>query len=132
MFQSVFDLIPIFFFLMFAVMFGVIIFTVVKTARERRGNDGASLRRLEARVASKRSRVGRFVQSADGDKVSARGPLARSVYHVTFLVQDGGKLELQVSESDYGKLTEGVRGTLSVQGTRYLDFVPDIEEENVL
>ena len=123
MLHSVFDLIPIFFFLMFAVMIGVILLTVVKTARERKGNDSASLRKLEARVASKRSRVGGLFRSADGDRASACGSLARSIYYVTFQLQDGGELELQVSESDYGKLKEGERGVLSAQGTRYVDFV---------
>ena len=45
-----------------------------------------------------------------------------SRYYVTFQVESGDRMELQMSGQDYGMLVEGDRGRLTFQGTRYLDF----------
>lgn len=43
-------------------------------------------------------------------------------YYVTFQVESGDRMELQVNGSEYGMLVEGDHGKLSFQGTRYLGF----------
>lgn len=43
-------------------------------------------------------------------------------YYVTFEVESGDRMEFSVSGREYGVLTEGDRGQLSFQGTRYLGF----------
>ncbi len=43
-------------------------------------------------------------------------------YYVSFEVESGDRMELQVSRSEYGMLTVGERGKVSFQGTRYLGF----------
>ena len=41
---------------------------------------------------------------------------------VTFQVESGDRIELQVKGNEYGMLVEGDYGKLSFQGTRYLGF----------
>lgn len=41
---------------------------------------------------------------------------------MTFQVESGDRMELQVKGTDYGMLAEGDRGKLHFQGTRYLGF----------
>lgn len=45
-----------------------------------------------------------------------------TTYYVTFQVESGDRMELEVDGSDYGMLVEGDIGKLSFQGTRYLGF----------
>ena len=44
------------------------------------------------------------------------------VYYITFFTEKGHRLELPVSEQEYGLLPEGADGTLTYQGTRFLAF----------
>ena len=43
-------------------------------------------------------------------------------YYVTFQVESGDRMELQVSGREYGMLAEGNIGKLTFQRTRYLSF----------
>lgn len=43
--------------------------------------------------------------------------------YVTFQVESGDRMELNVSGTEYGMLIEGDYGELTFQGTRYLGFV---------
>ena len=43
-------------------------------------------------------------------------------YFVTFQVNSGDRMELQLSGSEYGMLIEGDQGQLTFQGTRFLSF----------
>ena len=43
-------------------------------------------------------------------------------YYVTFEVESGDRIELEVNGLEYGMLVEGDCGKLSFQGTRYLGF----------
>ena len=46
-----------------------------------------------------------------------------TTYFVTFEFESGDRLEFHVSGKEYGILAEGDIGTLTFQGTRYLDFI---------
>ena len=43
-------------------------------------------------------------------------------YFVTFELENGGRVELGVKDSEYGMLAEGDQGLLTYQGTRYIGF----------
>ncbi len=43
-------------------------------------------------------------------------------YFVTFEVESGDRMELQVEDFKYGMLVENDIGKLTFQGTRYVDF----------
>lgn len=45
-----------------------------------------------------------------------------TTHYVTFEVASGDRMEMRVPGREYGLLTEGGRGQLSFQGTRYLSF----------
>jgi hypothetical protein len=45
-----------------------------------------------------------------------------TTYYVTFQVESGDRMELQLAGNEYGLLVEGDRGKLTFQGTRYLGF----------
>ena len=45
-----------------------------------------------------------------------------TTYYVTFQVESGDRMELNLSGQEYGLLAEGDRGKLTFQGTRYLGF----------
>ena len=59
-----------------------------------------------------------------GDTSGAHGyhTTSSTTYYVTFQVESGDRIEMSVSGSEYGKLTEGDEGKLTFQGTRYLQF----------
>lgn len=46
-------------------------------------------------------------------------------YYVTFQVESGDRMELPVSDSEFGMLIEGDKGRLTFQGTRYQGFARD-------
>lgn len=45
-----------------------------------------------------------------------------TMYYVTFQVESGDRMELNVPGSEFGLLVEGDRGKLTFQGTRFLGF----------
>ena len=47
---------------------------------------------------------------------------ADTTYYVTFEVESGDRIELEVPRSEYGFMVEGDQGKLTFQGTRYLSF----------
>jgi len=47
---------------------------------------------------------------------------SNTFYHITFEVESGDRMELQISGREYGLLAEGDVGKLTFQGTRYKNF----------
>ena len=107
------------FFLLFIVAFGVIavmiLVTVFRGLSQWNKNNHSPRLTVEARVVTKRQNISRH---HSGDHMSTTS----SRYYVTFQVESGDRMELQMSGQDYGMLVEGDRGRLTFQGTRYLDF----------
>lgn len=58
----------------------------------------------------------------DEEEVSYMFMLFEFMFHVTFQVESGDRMELPVSGREYGMLAEGDIGKLTFQGTRYLSF----------
>lgn len=67
-------------------------------------------------VTSRRTEI-TYKHSQDSD-------LHRSTmhYYITFEVESGDRLEFEVQGEEYGQTSEGDRGSLTFQGTRYLGF----------
>ena len=103
-----FGLFGVFFMLMFLLVAGVIIYTLVKSARQGIHNSRSPQLTVEAAVVAKRTKVW--------------GERSRTSYYVTFQVESGDRMELQLEGEQYGLLAEGDRGQLTFQGTRYLGF----------
>ena len=118
MFYSGFDaLFSILFPLVFLVVLGMILFTVVSNLRTWSKNNASPRLTVPATVVAKRT-------ANAGDMTGAHGYTSTSAttYYVTFQVESGDRMELEVGGSDYGMLVEGDTGKLSFQGTRYLGF----------
>ena len=104
----VFGIFPVLFLLMFCFVFGTIVSTVLKGAKQNRQNDASPRITAEAAVVTKRTKVW--------------GDHSRTVYYATFQFESGDRLELEIPHDRFGYLVEGDKGKLTFQGTRFLDF----------
>ncbi len=104
----IFSVFPIIFFFMFCFVFGMIISTFAKNAKQNRQNDNSPRVTSEASVVTKRTHV--------------RGDHAHTTYFATFQFESGDRLELQIPYSQFGYLVEGDQGKLTFQGTRFVSF----------
>ncbi|WP_102262390.1 DUF2500 domain-containing protein [Mesobacillus jeotgali] len=106
-----FTFVPIFMGAIFILVFGIIIFTIIKSVGTWSKNNQSPRVNANAMVVTKRTSV------RGGGETRAR-----SIYYVTFELDSGDRLELQVDGQEYGQLVEGDHGDLNFQGTRYLGF----------
>ncbi|TDQ41195.1 DUF2500 domain-containing protein [Aureibacillus halotolerans] len=97
--------------LVFLIVLGAIIVIYLKRLSRWSKNSSHPKLDVAAEVVAKRSNVrgGRFSST-------------RNLYFVTFEVESGDRMELIVSGSEYGQLSEGDSGTLAFQGARYIGF----------
>ena len=100
----------ILFTLMFLLVFGMILFTVIRGIGQWNKNNNSPRLTVPATVVSKRGDVSHHHHSS------------ATTYYVTFQVESGDRMEFAVSGPEYGMLAEGDQGRLTFQGTRYLSF----------
>lgn len=110
----------ILFTLMFLLVFGMIVFTVIRGIGQWNKNNNSPRLTVPATVVSKRGDVSHHHHA--GGPHSAGHTTTSTTYYVTFQVESGDRMELHVSGSEYGMLAEGDTGHLTFQGTRYLGF----------
>ena len=105
--------------LVFCFVFGSIIASLVRSAKQNRKNDASPRLDVAATVRSRRTQVdSHHHHNQNGfDNVHYN-----TTYFVTFEFASGDRTEFSVSGQEYGMLCEGDRGTLHFQGTRYLGF----------
>ena len=109
-----FSVFPIIFTVMFVFVFGMIIMTFAKGIKEEHKNNNSPRLTVTATVIAKRDQVS-IHHHNHHRHTSTR-------YYVTFEVESGDRMELQLSGIEYGLLIEGDRGSLTFQGTRFLSF----------
>ena len=107
-----FTIAPIFITVIFVLVVGGVILTVVRGIGTWSKNNDSPRLTVSAQVVSKRTRV----SGGSGDLMTS------TTYYVTFQADSGDRMELPVGGADYGQLVEGDRGKLTFQGTRYLGF----------
>ena len=115
-FDSVF---PVLFTVMFVLVLGVIIVTLVRNVSQWHKNNNSPRLTVHATVVSKRQNTS--VHHHHNDNTAMHTSTSTS-YYATFQFDSGDRLELHVSGPDYGLLAEGDIGDLTFQGTRYLGF----------
>lgn len=76
---------------------------------------------VDATVLEKRMQKVRRVHPRSGNAVGVHVTYS-TWYYVTFEVEGGDHVELQVKKQEYDKRNKGDYGKLTFQGTRYLDF----------
>ena len=115
-FDSVF---PVLFTVMFVLVLGVIIVTLVRNVSQWHKNNNSPRLTVHATVVSKRQNTS--VHHHHNDNTAMHTSTSTS-YYATFQFDSGDRLELHVSGPDHGLLAEGDTGDLTFQGTRYLGF----------
>lgn len=119
-----FQFFDIIFPIVFALVLGMIIFTLVPGIMTWHKNNQSPRLTVEATVVAKRMNVEHHNHHNATDATGAHGhhTLTSTYYYVTFQVESGDRMEFHVSGSEYGMLVEGDKGKLMFQGTRYLSF----------
>lgn len=114
-----FRMFEVVFFLVFFTIFGIFVVTAVKGLMQWNKNNHSPRLTVDATIVAKRTNVSRHHHNnANG----VGGHTTSTTYYVTFQVESGDRMELQLKGSEYGLLIEGDRGKLTFQGTRYLNF----------
>ena len=108
----------------FVLIFGMIVFTVIRGVGQWHKNNNSPRLVVDAEVVTKREDVSHSSMPVAGDATGARGfhSTLSTTYYVTFEVKGGDRLEFCVDGSEYGQLVEGDHGELTFQGTRYIGF----------
>lgn len=119
-----FQFFDIIFPIVFALVLGMIIFTLVQGIMTWHKNNQSPRLTVEATVVAKRMNVEHHNHHNATDATGAHGhhTLTSTYYYVTFQVESGDRMEFHVSGSEYGMLVKGDKGKLMFQGTRYLSF----------
>lgn len=112
-----FNLMSLMFPLMFLLVFGMIAFTIIQEIRRWNKNNKSPRLTVEAKIVEKRTDY-RRTRSGTNNMHSH----SRTDYYVTFEVESGDRMELELQGQEYGLLVEGDKGKLTFQGTRYLGF----------
>ena len=115
LFDTMFSMLSILFPIVFLFVMGMFVFTLVTNIRTWNKNNHSPRLTVPATVAAKRTEVSHH----HTDNTMAH---TFTTYYVTFQVESGDRMELQVDGSEFGMLVEGDTGALSFQGTRYLSF----------
>lgn len=110
-----FVIFPIFFFIAFFCVFGLIVATFIRSAKQWNKNNNSPRLTVEATVVAKRTNISRHHNT---DHMSH----THTSYFATFQVASGDRMELIMPGTEYGLLVEGDFGDLTFQGTRYLSF----------
>ncbi len=110
-------LFSILFFLVFGLVLAMFLVTAVRGIGQWRKNNASPVLTVDATVVAKREHVSHHRHNNDQMMDSTS-----TSYHVTFEVESGDRIELNVPGSEYGLLAEGDRGRLTFQGTRYKGF----------
>ena len=115
------------FFAMYQLMFlaiflfvvGTFVFNGIKSFDTWRKNNNSPRLTVPATVVTKRTDV---MRRRRGGTNGHHHYYTSTTYYVTFEVESGDRMELQLEGFEYGLLVEGDKGKLSFQGTRYLGF----------
>ena len=123
-FNFMFGIFPFFFMAVFSFIFVFIIIKVVQGAKQWKRNNDSPVLTVDAKVVTKRSDVS-YRHNMNNSNDAMNMGYSSTTYYVTFEVQSGDRMELRVPDTEYGMLTEGDKGSLTFQGTRYLSYVRD-------
>ena len=112
------ELFGIVFTLMFLLVFGMFVVTAVRGISQWNKNNHSPRLTVDATVVAKRTNISRH-HHHNG---VGSGHHTSSTYYVTFEVESGDRMELNMMGHEFGLLVEGDKGKLTFQGTRYVGF----------
>lgn len=114
-----FQIFNIMFTIVFMLIVGMFIVMAVKGIGQWNRNNHAPRLTVPAVIAAKRTNVSHHHHGGANNHYHTS---TTTTYYVTFQVESGDRMELQVAGPEYGVLVEGDSGKLTFQGTRYLGF----------
>ena len=120
-FEIGFNLMRIFVMIIFTVVIGMFLFTIIKGISRWNKNNHSPRLTVPATIVAKRTNVSRHHHHNHAG-TGMHHTTFSTTYYVTFQVESGDRLELQVEGDEFGMLVEGDQGRLTFQGTRYLGF----------
>lgn len=116
-----FRLFPTIFGIVFLLILGTFIATIVKSIYTRSKNNHSPRLSVDAAVVTKRTDVSHHTRAKETWE-AGYSHSSSTRYYVTFQVESGDRMEFEVRGSEYGMLAEGDHGKLSFQGSRFLSF----------
>ena len=114
-----FDMFSIMFSIVFIIVIGMFVVTVIKGIGQWNKNNNSPRLTVPATVVAKRTNVSHHNHAGTNGH---HHHSTSTTYYVTFQVESGDRMELRLSGHEFGMLVEGDKGKLSFQGTRYLGF----------
>ena len=124
-FGTGFTVFQIMFTLVFVLVIGMFIVTAVKGISQWNKNNHSPRLTVPATVVAKRTNVSHHHHHnhhGTGMHHTTHSTTYSTTNYVTFQVDSGDRMELNVAGHEFGMLIEGDRGMLTFQGTRYLGF----------
>ena len=115
-----FNLFELMFTVMFGLVIGIFVITLLKGIGQWNKNNNSPRLTVPAVVVAKRGDVSHHRHNTGVN--NHHHYHSSTTYYVTFQFESGDRMELQMSGNEYGMLVEGDAGMLSFQGTRYLGF----------
>ena len=115
-----FPLFELLFFAMFGLVFCIILISLFRGLSQWNKNNHAPRLTVPVTVAGRRTEISRRHRS------DTHMSHTSTTYYVTFQVESGDRMELQLSGQEYGLIIDGDRGLLTFQGTRFLSFERNI------
>lgn len=119
MFDLMATVFPVLFIIVFVIVIGTFIATGVRGVSQWNKNNNSPRLTVSARVINKRTEVGYNRHRGASDHYHTHG---YTNYFVTFEVESGDRMELEVTGEESGLMIEGDQGMLTFQGTRFLGF----------
>ncbi|MGT2715462.1 DUF2500 domain-containing protein [Streptococcus respiraculi] len=107
--MEMFWLFPIWFWIPFTIIVGIILWRLGKLLFEALRNNAVPQEFRTAKLIGKRTHIG-------------GGNHAYTAYYLAFELESGERREFRVSSKAYALSAEGDKGELAFQGTRFLDF----------
>lgn len=117
-FNIMFTLVPIFIAIVFVIVIGGIVFSIVKYAR----NATAQRESVYARVVAKRMDVRTSTSHHPGDHHMHASHSSRTHYFITLEFENGERREYLDTKNLYGLVVEGDEGYAAVQGDWIVAF----------
>ncbi|MEW9121329.1 MAG: DUF2500 domain-containing protein [Thermotaleaceae bacterium] len=113
-FGLMFSIFPIF----FVLIFGFILFNIIRGIGEWNRNNHQPILSVPATVVAKRGHTSHSSHHHESNMHHS----SSTSYYATFEVESGDRMEFHLSSKEYGMLAEGDLGKLTFQGTRYHSF----------
>lgn len=119
MFDFMSTVFPILFLIVFVIVIGTFVATGVRSFSTWNKNNNSPRLTVPARVINKRTEVGHTRHHHHDNHTHTYN---YTNYYVTFEVDSGDRMELEVTGEESGLMIEGDEGLLTFQGTRFLGF----------